>query len=91
MDIIYALAQLTLVVTFNFKRIVIKISNYDIYMVNTLKKPMSEMKIWTSSYGSQSWFKLRGITCEINVSNFINCENHSKKIWSIFLHVLVNT
>jgi hypothetical protein len=73
------------------KRLFIQISNYDLYMVNTLKKkPMCEMKIWTSSYGSQSWFKLCGITCEINVTNFINCKNHFNFFWSIFLLVLVN-
>jgi hypothetical protein len=42
------------------------------------------MKIIQKKDGSQIWFKLCEITCEITTINFINVKNHFNHSWNIF-------
>jgi hypothetical protein len=48
------------------------------------KTPFVRSKLSNSSHGSRTWFKVIGITCEINTTNFINVKNHFKFVVEYF-------
>jgi hypothetical protein len=55
----------------------IKISIYHILIVKALEKPkFFDENYQNFSHGSQTCFKICGITCEIYNTNFIKVKNH---------------
>ncbi len=42
------------------------------------------LKLSKFSNGSQIWFKLCEMTCEITTINFMKAKNHLNHFWSIF-------
>jgi hypothetical protein len=55
-----------------------------IYDQHCRKNPFMTWKLLNFSNGSQIWFKLCEMTCEITTVNFMKIKNHSNHFWSIF-------
>ncbi len=56
--------------------------------------PFMTRKLSNFSNGSQIWFKLCGMTCEITTINFMKAKNHFNHFWSIisffFVHCVMH-
>jgi hypothetical protein len=67
------------------KCLIVNILIYHIFMLSVLKNPFMRWKLSNFSNGSQTWFKICGITCEIYITNFIKVKNHFNCFWNIFI------